>query len=56
MEKEQIYGLIRHALTVVGGALVAKGYIDADIVGEAVGCNTDIDWCCLVIPSKEKIR
>ena len=37
MEKEQIYGLIRHALTVVGGALVAKGYIDADVVGEAVG-------------------
>jgi len=37
MEKEQIYGLIRHALTVVGGVLVAKGYIEEDIVPEAVG-------------------
>ena len=37
MEKEQIYGLIRHALTIVGGALVTKGYIDADIVGESIG-------------------
>ena len=31
MEKEQIFGLIRHALTVVGGALVAKGYIEEDL-------------------------
>ncbi len=37
MEKEQIFGLIRHALTVVGGALVAKGYIEEDVVPEAVG-------------------
>ena len=37
MEKEQIYGLIRHGLTVLGGVFVAKGYIDADVVSEAVG-------------------
>lgn len=37
MEKEQIYGLIRHALTVLGGAFVTKGYIDAEIVPEVVG-------------------
>ena len=37
MEKEQNYGLIRHGLTVLGGALVTKGYIDAEIVPEVVG-------------------
>ena len=37
MEKEQILGLISHALTVVGGELVAKGYIEEDVVPEAVG-------------------
>ena len=37
MEKEQIYGLIRHGLTVLGGVFVTKGYIDAEIVPEIVG-------------------
>jgi len=35
--KEQILGLVRHALTIVGGALVAKGFIDEDILAEAIG-------------------
>ncbi len=37
MEKKQIYGIIRHALTVLGGALVTKGYIDDALLIEGVG-------------------
>jgi hypothetical protein len=37
MEKEQIYGIIRHGLTAVGGVLVTLGYIDEDIIPEVIG-------------------
>ena len=37
MEKEQIFGLIRHALTIIGGALVAKGYLADDGLEEVYG-------------------
>jgi len=37
MKQEQIFGLIRHALTIVGGALIAKGYIDSDGIEEVYG-------------------
>ena len=37
MEKEQIFGLVRHALTIVGGALVAKGYLAEEGLDEVYG-------------------
>lgn len=37
MEKEQIFGLFRHALTIVGGAMVAKGLLDEDGLEEVYG-------------------
>lgn len=37
LTKEQIFGLIRHGLTALGGALVAKGIIDEAGLTEAVG-------------------
>jgi hypothetical protein len=37
LTKEQVFGIIRHALTAVGGALVAKGVIDEAGLTEAVG-------------------
>lgn len=54
MEKEQIYGLIRHGLTILGGALVTKGYIDADIVGEAVGAVLTLIGVVWSYQSKKK--
>ena len=42
MEKEQINGLIRHALTIIGGALVAKGVIDEDIMLDCVGIGMSL--------------
>ena len=37
LTQEQIFGIIRHALTAMGGALVAKGVIDEAGLTEAVG-------------------
>jgi len=54
MGKEQINGLIRHALTVLGGALVTKGYIDADIVPEAVGAVMTLIGVVWSYQSKKK--
>jgi len=34
---EVVLGLIRHALTVLGGALASKGYIDTSMVDATVG-------------------
>lgn len=37
LTQDQIFGIIRHALTAAGGALVAKGVIDEAGLTEAVG-------------------
>jgi hypothetical protein len=37
MKKEKIEGVIRHALTTIGGVLIAKGLIEDAIVTEAIG-------------------
>jgi hypothetical protein len=37
MQKDQINGLIRHTLTIAGGALVTKGVIDEGVMMECVG-------------------
>ena len=37
MTKEQVLGLIRHALTFVGGILIIKGIAAEGIVDEAIG-------------------
>jgi hypothetical protein len=37
LSKEQILGIIRHLLTIIGGVLIAKGYTEEDVVGEAIG-------------------
>ncbi len=37
MNKEKVLGIIRHALTFVGGFLVMKGLVDESVVTEVVG-------------------
>ncbi len=37
LTQDQIFGIVRHALTAAGGALVAKGVIDEAGLTEAVG-------------------
>lgn len=35
--KEKVLGLVRHALTFVGGLAVAKGLLDESLVVEVIG-------------------
>lgn len=37
LTKEQILGIVRHALTFVGGIVVMKGLIDETLVTEIIG-------------------
>ena len=37
LSKDQIFGIIRHTLTFVGGFLVMKGLVDEAVVSEIVG-------------------
>lgn len=37
LTKDQIFGIIRHTLTFVGGFLVMKGLVDEAAVSEIVG-------------------
>jgi hypothetical protein len=37
LSKEQIMGIIRHALTFVGGIVVMKGLVDESTVTEIIG-------------------
>jgi hypothetical protein len=37
LTKEQVLGIVRHALTFVGGIVVMKGLIDESTVNEIVG-------------------
>lgn len=37
LTKEQVFGVLRHVLTFVGGIVVAKGYIDDAAATEIIG-------------------
>lgn len=37
MRREQVEGMVRHALTALGGVLVARGVIDESLVEPLVG-------------------
>lgn len=37
LTKEQILGIVRHALTFVGGIVVMKGFVDETMVTEIIG-------------------
>lgn len=37
MTKEQIQGIVRHALTFVGGILVIQGVIEESLLNELIG-------------------
>jgi hypothetical protein len=37
MTKEQVMGIVRHALTFVGGILIVNGFAEEGIVTETIG-------------------
>lgn len=52
MKKEQIFGIIRHALTIIGGALLTKGVINDAAATEIVGCGMSIAGLVWSLKSK----
>lgn len=52
--KDQVLGLIRHALTFVGGIIVAKGLIEEGMVQEVLGGIMTLVGSVWSIASKKK--
>jgi hypothetical protein len=52
--KDQILGLIRHALTFVGGIIVAKGLVDGALSTEIIGAVMTLVGAGWSIASKKK--
>jgi hypothetical protein len=52
--KDQLLGLIRHALTFVGGIIVAKGVVDASLSEELIGGVMTIVGAVWSIVNKKK--
>jgi hypothetical protein len=54
MKREQIEGVLRHALTTIGGVLVTKGLIDEAILTEVLGAALTISGIVWSIIDKRK--
>jgi hypothetical protein len=52
--KDQVLGLIRHALTFVGGVIVAKGLVDEVLFQEVLGGIMTLVGAIWSIASKKK--
>jgi hypothetical protein len=52
--KDQVLGIIRHALTFVGGAIVAKGLVDEVLFQEVLGGIMTLVGAVWSISSKKK--
>lgn len=52
--KDQVLGLIRHALTFVGGVIVAKGLVDEGMFQEVLGGIMTLVGAIWSIASKKK--
>ena len=37
LTKEQVLGIVRHALTFIGGIVIARGLVDETLVTECIG-------------------
>jgi hypothetical protein len=54
VNKEEILGLVRHALTFVGGVLVTKGLLEAGLMQEAIGAVMTLTGVVLSVLNKRK--
>jgi hypothetical protein len=52
MNKEVMFGLFRHLLTILGGIFVAKGQIQADDMNTIIGAVSSLAGVGLSIKSK----
>ena len=54
LTKEQILGIVRHALTFIGGILVMKGLVDEAVVTEIIGGAMTLTGAIWSIINKNK--
>ena len=54
LTKEQLLGVVRHAVTFIGGVLVMKGLIDDSLVQELLGGATTLAGAIWSIVHKNK--
>ena len=54
LTKEQLLGIVRHAVTFIGGILVMKGLIDDSLVQEILGGATTLAAAIWSIVDKNK--
>ena len=54
MTREMWKGIARHLLTVIGGAFVAKGYIDAATVDAIIGASLTLGGAAWSIADKKR--
>jgi hypothetical protein len=54
LTKEQLLGIVRHAVTFIGGILVMKGLIDDSLVQEILGGVTTLAGAIWSIVDKNK--
>jgi len=54
MTREMILGIVRHVLTLAGGAYVAKGQIDASTLDVAIGAVVSLSGVAWSLADKVK--
>ena len=54
LTKEQLLGIVRHAVTFIGGVLVMKGLVDDSLVQEILGGATTLAGTIWSIVHKNK--
>jgi hypothetical protein len=54
MSQEQIFGVIRHVFTAVGGIIIAKGYISDSMYTELTGAVLTLAGVIWSIDSKKQ--
>jgi hypothetical protein len=56
MNKEQVLGIVRHALTFIGGILLTKGVIDESALSEVIGGVITLTGTIWSIVEKNKAK
>ena len=56
MNKEQVLGIVRHALTFIGGILLTKGVIDESALSEVIGGVITLTGTIWAIVEKNKAK
>ena len=54
LTKEQLLGIVRHAITFIGGILVMKGLLDESMVQEILGGATTLAGAIWSVVDKNK--